>query len=126
MTIELTANKNGETPHGDIQFAQSETRKVQVTVEDSDGSAVDLTSVAAKWKISEHYAEGALVEKSTSEGSITITDAVNGVLEFDLASDDTTLTPGHYRHELHLAGSGWTSIGLIGDVKVNDSHFVGD
>lgn len=70
--------------------------------------STNLTGFSAKWATARASARGCFgsvptIEKCSGIGSITITDPVNGILEFTLEPGDTeSLFSGNYAHQLAI------------------------
>ena len=64
-------------------------RPVQITITDSQGVPLDITGNTFNWAASRLalngcYSSIASITKSTGDSSITVIDALNGVIEFTL------------------------------------------
>jgi len=81
------------------------TSTVQMTISD-EGSPLNLSGFTVKWATSRQlssscFGEVALIEKCSNDATLTIIDAVNGVVEFTLDPADTVdLTQANYEHQL--------------------------
>lgn len=82
-----------------------DTLRITVTVTDGDGNPYDLTGARIDWVLAPTPGGDAHVEKSTADGSITITDAAAGEFRVDLAPSDTQDRSGSYYHEAELEDS---------------------
>ena len=72
---------------------------IEATLNDDEG-AIDLSNATVELRIWND--DNVLIEKSTEDDSITITNASEGKIEFKLTSEDTDITPGKYVYELLL------------------------
>lgn len=68
----------------------------------------DLTGFIVKWAASRLsrvgcFSSSPLIEKCSNDATLTIVDAVNGVIEFTLDGSDTdSLAPANYEHQLFI------------------------
>lgn len=87
-----------------------DTRRVRVTVEDSAGDPVDLTSSSISWSFSsDNTATGSQVVTYSLGSGIALIDAVNGIFEITIAPADTaSVTAGKRYHEAELTESDGT------------------
>jgi hypothetical protein len=96
--------------------------RLEVTVTDEDGSAVDLSGATVVWGLARRpTADAALVEKSTDTGGITITDAASGEFAIEVEATDTEGLEGTFYHEAELTDSGGSvSTVLTGQFVIDD------
>lgn len=81
-----------------VEFALRDTNQV-------GEPPLDLTGANIFWNASRLsttgcYSNTSSIEKRTDNATITVTDAVNGLLQFRLEEVDTDLLLGNYHHEL--------------------------
>ena len=111
-----------------VEIFSGDTKILRYTVKDGLGVVINITGGAFRWGLfkldpneSEPTARGsALVppgEKAVSSG-ITITDAVNGVLEVALVPADTATLKGDFYHELQMVLGGETSTVAFGQINI--------
>lgn len=73
---------------------------------DRNGTVIDLTGAAVKWRIGSRAKLSRLKTLDTSDG-VTVTDATNGVYSLDLdGADSLSWTPGRISHEVEVTESG--------------------
>jgi len=102
----------------DFQIYQGDSKTLSVTVQDSDGDAVVITSATIKWQASKSKGKTADISKTTSAG-ISITDGPNGVFEITLAGSDTESLTGEFYHEAEVIFSDSTiSTVLVGRMRI--------
>src|SRR6056297_2270726 len=70
---------------------------IQSTISDENG-AIDITDVDVVWRFFKD--DEVVIEKTTTDGSITKTDATAGKIEFELDNTDTDITAGKYKYEV--------------------------
>lgn len=87
----------------DFIMVSGDSKVLNITVTDSADAAVDLSDVnAAEWSL---YLSSALVTKTLGSG-ITVTDAVNGIVQVTIDPADTEeLKGGEYKHGIQLTTS---------------------
>ncbi len=107
MTVTKVVEQNFEMFSGDSKL-------LNVTVLDQDGTVVDLTGASASMTISETSKSAALVTKA---GSIDV--PLQGQLSFDLAPADTDDLAGVYYYEMQVTDvSGRKSTVAFGYVTI--------
>ena len=68
-----------------------------VTITDSNGTAVDLTGCTVRWQVRERKGStSTLIDVSTTEGSITLTDPTNGQCKITLSDTVTAALDFEY------------------------------
>lgn len=85
-----------------IRRKQGDTYPIEATILDSSGSAYDLTGVTeVKLGVDQR---DALVVSDTPDLVVTgsVTDAVNGLVEFPLSAPDAALAVGTYNAEIQM------------------------
>jgi hypothetical protein len=106
----------------DFESHRSDTINYVITVEDSAGGIVSLlgaseiTFSAAKQKSDGTFGSTAALVKTMTGGGIVVTDALNGVCQVELVTDDTKgMAPALYYYEVELIdASGDVGTVLIG------------
>lgn len=79
---------------------------IQITVTDSSGNALDLSGASIEWVLTETHDRTRLIEKTTENGGISITDAANGVFEIYVQPQDTADLTGDFDHEAEVTDAG--------------------
>jgi hypothetical protein len=108
-------------PTLDFEMHQGDTKRLRVSVVDSDGAAVSLVGAQSiKWWAAKKVTSTVrLLEKSVASGSITVLDAAGGVLSIPILPADTAAITGDYYHELEVIDSaGDIGTVLIGTMTV--------
>lgn len=97
-----------------IKYYAGDTLEIEVTVEDADGVAMDLSGASARWAVAKWISNiqfgPALLTKTSADG-ITFTDAANGVVLVAIGAGEL-VTPGDLIHELEItlpAGTSFTA-----------------
>lgn len=104
----MTENQNFTMVSGD-------TKVIEVTVD-----SVDLSGASIKWIMHQFGAEK--VRKETP-GTITVTDAVGGLLQIKLDPTDTASLVGDYSHEMEVTdAAGNVSTVMSGRVSVQKGY----
>jgi len=100
----------------EIVFGQELT--LEVTVQDANGTAIDITGATLTWTMVLHPGATAKITKTTTSG-ITLTDPTNGRADIALAETDTdTLdVDSYYYHDLKMVSGGATTYPLRGYVR---------
>ncbi len=112
----------------DFTLYQGSILTVEVTVLDKDTTGdppLDLTSKTVTWGASRVLPNGSfspdlVLSKSTADSTLTITDAVNGLVEFTITTEESlALLLCNYRHEMIVETSAIdvTEV-MIGTMKV--------
>lgn len=93
----------------DFEMVQGDDLRVQVTVKDSAGDAVDISGATSiRWGLARRLGDTPLLTKTLDAGEIIIPS--DNLLYFDIDNTDSAaLDPGYYAHELEVI----TSAGLI-------------
>lgn len=99
-----------------VMFAGDD-KTIEVSVVDTTGAAVAITSATIEWRASKTKAATAAVTKTTSSG-ISITNGAGGVFQITLTDSDTESLSGTYEHEAQVTFSG----GLIATVMQGKMH----
>jgi len=86
----------------DFEMFSGDNKILSVSVVDSAGVAVDLTSATASWQLARSNDAAPLIQKATGGSGIVITDAAGGVLEITLSASDTDALKGSFYHELQV------------------------
>lgn len=110
-----------------ITLARGDTKALQITFTESDGSALDITGYKVYFTVRER---GTLVnlptnEDTTAEIAKVITvfdDAVGGICTIELSKTDTELTPKKYRYDIQLLDDG----GGISTIVIDDFIVLAD
>lgn len=101
-----------------IEMFSGNTKLLRVTVLDQDSVVVDLTGASATYVVTTRRGNVPLISKTVGAG-ITITDAVNGVLEVTLAPADTEPLQGAHSHELKVTdAAGRQTTVLFGSLSI--------
>lgn len=109
----------------DFQMHSGNSRTLQFTINDEDGSAVDITSAAIRWELSKLDPDTTLpapkgapiVQKSVGSG-VTVVDGPNGRCDVALDEADTEPLKGDHYHELRVVVAGETSTPSFGKVEI--------
>lgn len=89
-----------------FSVANNEDLRQGFALSDQNGNPVDLTGATLRMGI-DGLDESSLIEASTANGQVVVTDAVQGQFEIAIpASVMATLKVGVYRHDLILNASG--------------------
>ncbi len=100
----------------DFEMPAGDNALLQVTVYDSAGALLDLTSVTLKW--SSQYQDDGTTRVDLTEGSgITIVDAGNGRADIAIAKGSITKT-GQHKHELEAISGSDSQTVLEGIINV--------
>lgn len=94
------------------EFVQGDTQYFDVSVVDSDGSAVDLTGASIKYTLEHRHSS---ITKSVGNG-ITVTNATGGEFEIKLQSADTSSISGTGRHQVEITDSDGDVATVLGGV----------
>lgn len=104
------------------------TLTVEITITDTDtGLPLNLTGFTIEWGASRLSSTPSstntpLIEKCTSDGTIIITDAANGIFEFTLNPADTVNLYGLYTHQVRITDvGGAVTITTTGTLTVTSS-----
>lgn len=92
----------------------------EITVNDSTGSAIDITSATFEWAFVRTPQGAPLVTKTLGSG-ITLSDPTHGKLKVTFAAADTVTRSGDYFHELVMVLGGVTETVAVGTMTVNVS-----
>lgn len=112
-----------------LRMHSGDSKTLDVTVKNTAGAVVDLTSFTATWEASVLNADGSFaaspsITKSTVSG-ITITDAEGGELQIVLQPSDTDSLTGDFYHELELtSGGGVISTVMTGKLTIDTDLIV--
>lgn len=79
-----------------------ETKLLNITLSDSNGSPVDINGATFEWKL--NVRNNPIIKQSPSE-DITILDANSGKLQIKLQPSDTSSLSGNYSQDLQLTDS---------------------
>jgi len=107
----------------DVTLHSGDTLTLEVTVNDSSGSAVDLTAATFTWAMSKKSNSAvaprgaALLTKALASG-VTLIDAATGRIDITLDPADTESLAGTYYHELQMTDTGVVSTVLYGSVTI--------
>lgn len=100
------------------QYRNDTFNGVQFTIQDADTSTgIDLTNATIKTEFKKGSKTGAIVKTLTIGSGITVTDAVNGVLQFDAFILDWDVATYHYDLEVTF-NSGVVKSYIFGTLKV--------
>ncbi len=102
-----------------FEMFSGNTRLLEVTVLDQDDAVVDLTGAqAVDYSLAKAAGKAAIFEKTLGTG-VTITDAVNGVLQITLLPADTEDLRGTFYQELEVTdAAGRITTVLFGTVTI--------
>lgn len=108
----------------DFTYDGGDDLNIDITVTDGPngtGDPVNLTGATIYWWLLDDPADTtALVEKSTTGGGITITDAANGVFRVNLDPADAASLNGRYHHKAKVQDSGGDKTTVTtGEVKIH-------
>lgn len=99
---------------------QGDSKELVITVTDDDGNFTDLSGATATWKLFRTYTTPPLVQKSTADGGITISDPLSGQFTVNLVESDTNNIHGQYFHEARLEDlRGYVTIVTVGKVMIH-------
>jgi hypothetical protein len=99
-------------------YHEGDDLEIDVSVTE-DGSAKDITGAEITWVLAESQGGAAKIEKSTSGGGVTITDAANGKFTITVEGSDTKDLAGHHYHEAEVTDNvGQTSTVLTGTFQI--------
>lgn len=77
--------------------------RLEFTITQSDGSALDLTNMSIVWQLADRAAGPALITKdSANAGEIAVVDTVGGRFDVLLDPADTADLSGSFYHEVEL------------------------
>jgi hypothetical protein len=115
----------------DITLYRGDDRTLSVSVNDSDGDPVNLTSAkvwfTAKQRMRDLDADAVLFKRNTAAGGsdaeITLTDAANGQAEVYIVPDDSDdIDAAHYTYDVQVTlSSGKTYTVVRGKIKFQES-----
>ena len=109
----------------DFDLYAGNSRILEVTVTDeSDEAALDLTgATTVTWIMADKPGGIASITKTLGSG-VTVTDAVNGILQvIILAADSKIVTPGRYYHEVFLVDLSARPFTItVGNVNLFPAH----
>lgn len=102
---------------------KGEDQAFEYTVEDDTGTAVDITGWNFQWVLKAALTDSAfLIEKTSSGGGVSITDAANGVFQVQtLQADVATLDPGSYHYAVRRTDAGSAEILATGTAVLQGS-----
>lgn len=83
-----------------FEIYQGDTKNIVVTVSNNDGTLMDITAVSIKWRLK--IKNTISIDKTTTNGGISITDSVNGKFTIHLVPSDTTSITGNFYHEAEI------------------------
>lgn len=91
----------------DFALTAGDSKLLQFTVTDSDGTAIDLTGARVDWWMSrgtpDRFGKTPVLQKSTSNNSIDVVSPMDGRFDIALAPADThTFAAGSYYHEAQV------------------------
>ena len=97
-----------------------EYRELNVSVQNSAGSAIDLSNVTSiTWAMAQNENSTSLLTKSYPNNGIGIDTPANGIFTVVLSGVDTSsLSPGNYYHEAIYDLGGKTINALAGTIKL--------
>jgi len=117
MPINIKGNTELGLLNESASFFQGDDETIQVTVEDENRDAVDISGASSiTYQITDSSGSSQL-SKTMSGGGISITDGSDGVFKVTIASGDTSSLSGNYSHEAELV-DGDTSTLFQGDLKI--------
>ncbi len=99
---------------------------VEIIISDDANDPINLTGFTVNWSTSRLSPRGCfsstpVIEKCSGLGSLIITDAVNGLVEFTLLGADTeSLSPGNYSHQIVIIDGSGNSTTVTTGIMVLD------
>jgi hypothetical protein len=98
-----------------------ETRKMNVTITDPSGKAINLSGATIQWVLKRDVSSPAIVQKTLGAG-VSITDIATGKILIFLEPTDTQNLSGNYYHIAKLTdGLGEVSYPFKGNIYVEKS-----
>ena len=88
----------------DVEMVAGDSKIIEVTCRDDAGVILVLTGFTVRWALADDTGT-LLVEKDNipaGEGGVTITNAVGGIFQVELETDDTEDLYGEYYHEAEI------------------------
>lgn len=110
-----------------IELFSGDTKRLNYTVKDGAGTAIDITTATFRWGLSklgkpktagEPSPQGAALLTKTVGSGITLTAPTLGQLTVALDPADTASLKGSFYHELEMVLSGDTSTVAFGQIDV--------
>lgn len=105
-----------------ITARSGDSLRLNITAKDSDGSPLDLTGGQVRFGLGKSPTGSAEVVKSSSEGSVAITDAAVGEFVVEIEPADSADLSGMYHFEVEVTEAG----GVVSTVLVGQLMFKGD
>lgn len=87
-----------------FEMASGTTKVLRNTITDRNGAAVDLSGASIEFNLAKRENDAALLTLSIGSG-VTITDAVNGQHDVELAPIDTAALVGSYYWQIEVTDS---------------------
>lgn len=105
----------------DIVIKQGATWTLPLNYLESDETAVDITGWTARMQVRRDAESEIVVELSTTNGKITLSEPTEGELTLKLTATETTdLDPGTYRYDLELVDGSEVYRILEGTVTITE------
>ncbi len=110
-----------------IEMFSGDTKRLNYTIKDSGGSAIDVTLAVFRWALSklaksdtagEPSPQGPAILSKTNGSGITLTAPTLGQIRVDLDPADTASLKGSFYHELEMVLAGVTSTVAFGQIDV--------
>jgi len=107
----------------DFSMHSGDDRVLEVTINDSAGSAVDISTATITWALSRISTtavepKGAALLTKTLGAGVTLIDGPNGRCDVALVEADTDDLAGSFYHEMQIVISGDTSTVMYGTVTI--------
>ena len=103
-----------------LTIRKADDKTYQVTITDSDGVVVNISTYTVKFTVRKNPADSAaVISKTTPAASgINLSDPTNGVFKISLSDTDTNITPGKYIYDVEMANSGVTQTVLYDNLTI--------
>ena len=85
-----------------LKLIRGDTRNIQVTFKDTDGSVLDITDCTVFFTVNASDNPLTDVDAVISKEVTAHTDAEAGISTIELTSSDTEVTPGSYYYDIQL------------------------
>lgn len=102
----------------DFTMFAGDTKILEVTINDADGDAVNITGTEIRWQLAKNVkAAEPLIAKAIGAG-ITIIDGPTGRFDVAVDPDDTLELKGSYYHEAEVDDGGVISTVMTGKATI--------
>lgn len=80
-----------------LTLFKGDTKVITGVISDTNNTPIDITGCIIEWMLGAN-----VLVKTTENGSITVTNAINGAYSFTITSDESFELDGQYTHEVDL------------------------